>query len=154
MELLAQVHDLSEQFQDLSEQMKSTSEELQFLRERQLPQQRSSTNLVFQAFSSLHQEIIFQKNVGDIMESYKIKMDDVTTSAKFVLADIFVSDSKNDHFTITFSDTSDCKGQLYSSDKSGKSPPNNFDHKSQKAIMMFDADEVNSSGFPRWGQWT
>ena len=88
------------------------------------------------------------------MESYTIKMCDVTTSAKFVLADIFVSDSKNDHFTITFSDTSDCKGQLYSSDKSGKSPPNNFDHKSQKAIMMFDADEVNSSGFPRWGQWT
>ena len=116
MELLAQVHDLSEQFQDLSEQMKSTSEELQFLRERQLPQQRSSTNLVFQAFSSLEQETIFQKTMGDIMESYTIKMCDVTTSAKFVLADIFVSDSKNDHFTITFSDTNDCKAEKSSAE--------------------------------------
>ena len=72
---------------------------------------------------------------------------------KFVLADIFISNSRNDHFTITFSDTNDCSGTLWSSKDSGSSPPNNFDYKSQKAIMMFDSSE-DGSAFPRWGQWT
>ena len=57
------------------------------------------------------------------------------------------------HFTITFSDTNDCRGTLWSGKDSGSSPPNNFDHKSQKAIMMFDSSE-DGSAFPRWGQWT
>ena len=60
-------------------------------------------------------ETIFQKNlVGDKMESYTIKMSDVTPDAKFVLADIFISNSQNDHFTVTFSDRKDCLGTLYS----------------------------------------
>ena len=94
-----------------------------------------------------------QKKTKDIMESYTIKMSDVDSSAKFVLADIFVSDSKNDHYTITFSDKNDCQGRIWSDKDKGTSPPNNFDHKSQKAIMMFDADQGGSS-YPRWGQWT
>lgn len=73
---------------------------------------------------------------------------------KFVLADIFISNSINDHFTITFSDKNDCKGTLWSSKDSGSSPPNNFDYKSQKAIMMFDSSENKDAAFPRWGQWT
>lgn len=62
--------------------MKSSNEELQLLRDRLQPQERSTGNLVFHPFSSLHQEIIFQKKFGDIMESYTIKMSDVTSNAK------------------------------------------------------------------------
>ena len=86
------------------------------------------------------------------MDSYTIKTCDVDSSAKFVLADIFVSDSKNDHYTITFSDTDDCKGKMWTDKDKGTPPPDDFDQKSQKAIMMFDAKI--GSGFPRWGQWT
>ena len=87
------------------------------------------------------------------MEDYTIKNCDVLTSAKFVLADIFVSDTKNDQYTITFSDNEDCQGKVWTDREKGTPPPDDFDQKSQKAIMMFDADEIGS-GFPRWGQWT
>ena len=80
-------------------------------------------------------------------------MSDVTYDAKFVLADIYISNSRNDHWTIAFSAENDCTGQLYSGQDSGKPPPDNFDHKSQKAIMMFGASQYGAA-FPRWGQWT
>ena len=110
------------------------------------------------------------------MESYTIQMSDVTPGAKFVLADIFISNSQNDHFTVTFSDRKDCLGTLYSQDfhsilyieiinmqtsenpmystyDSGMHPPASFDNKSQKAIMVFDASQYGNA-YPRWGQWT
>lgn len=135
MELLVrQVKDLSHQVNDL--------------------QQRSGSDLYFRPFSKIHQEIVLQKNPGgNIRQSYTIKMSDVTSEAKFVLADVFISNSKEDHFTLTFSDANDCAGTLYSGESSGKPPPHNFDHKSQKAIMTFDASQ-SYRAYPRWGQWT
>ena len=62
--------------------MRSSNEELQLLRDRLRPQERSTGNLVFHPFDSIHQEIIFQKKFGDIMEKYEIKMSDVTSNAK------------------------------------------------------------------------
>ena len=62
--------------------MRSSNEELQLLRDRLQQQERSTGNLVFHPFYSIHQEIIFQKKFGDIMEAYKIKMSDVTSNAK------------------------------------------------------------------------
>ena len=132
---------LAKQVEDLSEQVNRL-------------QARSDNNLFFRAFSKIHQETIFQKDLGgNIKQSYTIKMSDVTSVAKFVLADVFVSNSKNDHFTFTFSDENDCSGTLFSSPDSGKPPPANFDHKSQKAFMLFDASQYEHA-YPRWGQWT
>ena len=148
MEILAQ------QVQFLSEQMKSSNEELQFLREHQQSQQRGGNNLVFRAFSSIHKETILQKKFGELEnESYSINTCDVTSDAKFVLADIFISDKKNDHFTITFSDKADCNARLWSDLGSGLPPPDHYNQKSQKAILMFDASQDGKS-YPRWGQWT
>lgn len=148
MEILAQ------QVQHLSEKIESSNAELQFLRERQLSQDRSGTNLVFRAFSAIHKETILQKSFGELEnQSHTIKMSDVTSDAKFVLADIFINDKKNDHFTITFSDKQDCSAQLWADKSSGKPPPDHYDHKSQKAILMFDASQDGKS-YPRWGQWT
>ena len=80
-------------------------------------------------------------------------MSDVTSAAKFVLADVFISNSENDHFTLTFSDENDCTGTMYSPPDSGGPPPSNYDHKSQKAIMLFDASQY-ARAYARWGQWT
>ena len=101
---------------------------------------RSGTNLVFRAFSAIHKETILQKSFGELEnQSYTIKMSDVTSDAKFVLADIFINDKKNDHFTITFSDKQDCSAQLWADKSSGKPPPGHYDHKSQKAILNQDS---------------
>ena len=80
-------------------------------------------------------------------------MSDVTSAAEFVLADVYIGNSQNDHFTLTFSDENDCSGTMYSSDSSGRPPPSNYDHKSQKAIMVFDASQYGRA-YSRWGQWT
>ena len=134
---------LARQVQDLSEQV------------HQLQVERSGGNyLSFSAFSKIHQETVLQKNPGgNIRQSYTIKMSDVTSAAKFVLADVFISNSENDHFTLTFSDENDCTGTMYSPPDSGGPPPSNYDHKSQKAIMVFDASQY-ARAYPRWGQWT
>ena len=146
--LVRQVKDLSHQVNNLQQNQVNLKRQVNNL------QQRSGSDLYFRPFSKIHQEIVFQKNPrGNIHQSYTIKMSDVTTDAKFVLADIFISCSQNDHWTITFSDKNDCSGTLYDSAYSGKPPPNNFDHKSQKAIMMFDASEYGRA-YPLWGQWT
>ena len=140
--LVRQVKDLSHKVDQLSHKVDHKLQE------------RSGSDLNFRPFSRLHQEIVFQRNPGgNIHESYTIKMSDVTRDAKFVLADIFISCAHNDHWTITFSDKDDCTGTLHDSAYSGKPPPNNFDYKSQKAIMMFDASEYGRA-YPLWGQWT
>ena len=145
---------LARQVQYLSEQIKSSNKELQFLRERQQSQQRGGNNLVFRAFSSIQKETILQKTIEELdNQPYTIKMADVTSEAKFVLADIFINEKKNDHFTITFSDKADCKARLWPDTGSGQPPPDHYDHKSQKAILMFDASQDGKS-YPRWGQWT
>ena len=137
-------------FLNLKQKLQSTEQRVQSLAEIV---ERSNKEVTFHAFELMQHESILQKKLSDGVESYSISNELVTSEAKFVLADIFMSDSKNDHFVVVFSGHEDCQGHFWSEKVSGKSPPNNFDRMPQKAIIMMDASQLYYA-HPRWGQWT
>ena len=77
----------------------------------------------------------------------------VTWLDKFILADVFISNSENDHFTVIFSDDIDCRAKA-SSSGSGGLPIGDFSGNNQQAFIVFDANSLATNAFPRWGQWT
>ena len=77
----------------------------------------------------------------------------ITRLDRFILADVFISNEENDHFTLVFSDDIDCRDVPFSGTSSGGLPSRSYDGKHQKAFVVFDASQEENS-FPRWGQWT
>ena len=77
----------------------------------------------------------------------------VTWLDKFILADVFISNSKNDHFSVIFSYDIDCWAKTSSNNSSGSLPIGDFSENHQQAFIVFDASQENNS-YPRWGQWT
>ena len=116
-------------------------------------QERNEKGLIFLPFEKVHEKILHQGKFYDGVFAELIDHDQVTALDEFILADVFISDSANDHFTVTFSASNDCSGRPYCSDSSGALPQKSFHDEKQKAILVFDASHENQS-FPRWGQWS
>ena len=116
-------------------------------------QERNERGLIFLPFEKLHEKILHQGKFYDGVFAELIDHEQVTALDEFILADVFISDSANDHFTVTFSASNDCSGRTYCDDSSGALPQKSFHDEKQKAILVFDASHENQS-FPRWGQWS
>ena len=116
-------------------------------------QERNEKGLIFLPFEKLHEKILHQGKFYDGVFAELIDHEQVTALDEFILADVFISDSANDHFTVTFSASNDCSGCTYCDDSSGALPQKSFHGEKQKASLVFDASHKDQS-FPRWGQWS
>ena len=142
--LQLQVQSLTQQVSTMTQSYEQLIEELR---------ERNSNGLVFLPFETLHQKILLEGTFGDGMFAQIIDHPSVTRLDKFILADVFISNSENDHFTVIFSDDIDCRAKASSSGSSGGLPIGDFSDNHQQAFIVFDASQENNS-FPRWGQWT
>ena len=142
--LQLQVQSLTQQVSTMTQSYEQLIEELR---------ERNSNGLVFLPFETLHQKILLDGTFGDGMYDQIIDHPSVTWLDKFILADVFISNSENDHFTVLFSDDIDCRARASSSYNSGTLPTGDFSENNQQAFIVFDASQENNS-FPRWGQWT
>ena len=149
--LSRQVELLSQQFTSLKQSHDSLRRSYEVLL-RDL-QERNEKGLIFLPFDKLHEKILHQGKFYDGVFAELIDHEQVTALDEFILADVFISDSVNDHFTVTFSASNDCSGPTFSGDSTGALPQKNFHGEKQKAFLVFDASHENKS-FPRWGQWS
>ena len=101
MELLTQqVTSLQRSYEDLLEDL----------------QQRNEKGLIFLPFEKLHEKILHQGKFYDGVFAELIDHEQVTALDEFILADVFISDSANDHFTVTFSASNDFSGRHLTGD--------------------------------------
>ena len=149
---------LSRQVELLTQQMtslKQSHESLQRSYEDLLQelQERNENGLIFLPFEKLHEKILHQGRFYDGVFAELIDHEQVTILDEFILADVFISDSANDHFTVTFSGSNDCSGIHFAGTSSGSMPQVSFHDQAQKATLVFDGSQENNS-FPRWEQWS
>ena len=142
--LQLKVQSLTQQVSTMTQSYEQLIEELR---------ERNTNGLVFLPFETLHQKILLEGTFGDGLYAQIIDHPSVTWLDKFILADVFISNSENDHFTVIFSDDIDCRAKASSSGSSGGLPIGDFSDNHQQAFIVFDASQENNS-FPRWGQWT
>ena len=142
---------LSQQFTSLKQSHDSLQRSYEDL--LQDLQERNEKGLIFLPFEKVHEKILHQGKFYDGVFAELIDHEQVTALDEFILADVFISDSANDHFTVTFSASNDCSGKHNPNDSTGGLPDVGFHGKSQKAVLVFDASQENKS-FPRWGQWS
>ena len=109
--------------------------------------------LDFSSIWNTSPKILLEGTFGNGLFAQIIDHPSVTWLDKFILANVFISNSENDHFTVIFSDDIDCRAKTSSSGSSGGLPIGDFSENHQKAFIVFDASQENNS-FPRWGQWT
>ena len=87
--------------------------------------------------------------------NFKLDVLSVTSDAKFILADVWINDSENQNWSVTFSKdyNNDCRaGSLPAT---GTAPMANFDGRTQTTSVFYAADGVDQSeAFPRFGQWS
>ena len=115
--------------------------------------ERNSNGLIFLPFKSLHQKILVEGTFADGIYAQIIDHPNITRLDRFILADVFISNEDNDHFTLVFSDDIDCRARTGTGSPGGGPVSGDWDGKNQKAFVDFDASQENNS-FPRWGQWT
>ena len=143
--LQLQVQSLTQQVSTMTQSYEQLIDELR---------ERNSNGLIFLPFETLHQKIPLEGAFGyNGMYAQIIDHPSVTWLDKFILADVFISNSENDHFTVIFSDDINCRAKANSSGSSGALPIGDFSGNNQQAFIVFDASQENNS-FPRWGQWT
>ena len=139
MELLTQQFTLLKQSHDLLH--RSYEDLLQDL------QERNEKGLIFLPFDKLHEKILHQGKFYDGVFAELIDHEQVTALDEFILADVFISDSVNDHFSIAFSADNDCPGAPHTSDSSGSRPYTSYHNENQKAFIFFDGSQ-ESNAFP------
>ena len=149
--LSRQVELLSQQFTSLKQSHDSLRRSYEVLL-RDL-QERNEKGLIFLPFDKLHEKILHQGKFYDGVFAELIDYEQVTALDEYILADVFISDSVNDHFSIAFSADNDCPGAPHTSDSSGSRPYTSYHNENQKAFIFFDGSQ-ESKAFPRWGQWT
>ena len=71
-------------------------------------QERNEKGLIFLPYAKLHEKILHQEKFYDGLFAELIDHEQVTALDEFILADVFITDSVNDHFTVTFSASNDC----------------------------------------------
>ena len=144
--LQLQVQSLTQQVSTMTQSYEQLIDELR---------ERNTNGLVFLPFETLHQKILLEGAFGyNGMYAQIIDHPSVTWLDKFILADVFISNSENDHFTVIFSDNIDCRAKASSDGSSGGLPIGDFSGNNQQAFIVFDASDSDDSAFPRWGQWT
>ena len=79
-------------------------------------QERNEKVLIFLPFEKLHEKILHQEKFYDGVFAELIDHEQVTALDEFILADVFISDSANDHFTVTFSASNDFSGRHLTGD--------------------------------------
>ena len=114
---------------------------------------RNEKELIFLPFEKVNEKILQEGKFYDGVFAELIDHEQVTALDEFILADVFISDSVNDHFTVTFSASNDCSGRHHTGDSTGLLPPAGFHGQTQKATLVFDGSQESQS-FPRWGQWS
>ena len=62
--------------------------------------ERNRNGLIFLPFESLHKEILMDGNFDNVIYTHKIDHPNVTVLDSFILADVFINNKNNDHFTI------------------------------------------------------
>ena len=145
--LQLQVDSLTQQVATMTESYQELIEDLR---------ERNSNGLVFLPFETLHQKILIEGTFADGLFAQIIDHPNVTRLDKFILADVFISNADNDHFTLAFSNDIDCRtstGSNFNGTNWGGPVSDVWDGKNQTAFVLFDASQENNS-FPRWGQWT
>ena len=142
---------LQHQVDTLTQQVATMTESYQELIEDL--RERNSNGLVFLPFETLHQKILLEGTFADGIYAQIINHPNITRLDKFILADVFISNADNDHFTLTFSDDVDCRALTGVGSNWGGPVSGDWDGKNQKAFVLFDASQEDNS-FPRWGQWT
>ena len=85
-------------------------------------QKRNDKGLIFLPSEKLHEKILHQGKFYDGVFAELIDHEHVTALDEFILANVFISDSVNDHFTDTFSDRNDCSGRHHTGDSTGLLP--------------------------------
>ena len=118
--------------------------------------ERNSNGLIFLPFETLHRKILLEGTFGDGLYAQIIDHPSVSWLDKFILADVFISNSENDHFTLIFSEDINCRARASSSCSGGCTgglPIGDFSENQQQAFIVFDASQENNA-YPRWGQWT
>ena len=87
--------------------------------------------------------------------NFKLDVPSATTDAKFILADVWINDSENQSWSVTFSKDYNIDCRASSLPNTGTAPDANFDDRTQTTAVFFGADEVDQSeAFPRFGQWS
>ena len=87
--------------------------------------------------------------------NFKLDVLSVTSDAKFILADVWINDSENQNWSVTFSKdyNIDCRGS--SLPATGTGPVTDFNGRTQTTTVFYAADGVlQSEAFPRFGQWS
>ena len=111
-----------------------------------------ATNLLHTFDNIVQQEVIS----GDFTNpNWKLDVPSATSDTKFILADVWINDSENQSWSVTFSKdfNIDCRGS--SLPNTGNPPNGNFDDRTQTTTFLYDADQVDQSeAFPRFGQWS
>ena len=91
---------LSQQFTSLKQSHDSLQRSYEDL--LQDLQERNEKGLIFLPFEKVHEKILHQGKFYDGVFAELIDHEQVTALDEFILADVFISDSANDHFTVTF----------------------------------------------------
>ena len=92
------VHTLQRQVDSLTEQVTNMSQSYEhFIDELR---ERNQNGLIFLPFETLHQKILMEGTFGDGVFAQIIDHPRVTILDKFILADVYISNQKNDHFNI------------------------------------------------------
>ena len=100
----------------------------------------------------MQQEVIS----GDFTNpNWKLDVPSATSDAKFILADVWINDSENQSWTVTFSKDYNINCRASSLPNTGTGPIANFDGRTQATTVFYNSDEVDGSqAFPRFGQWS
>ena len=87
--------------------------------------------------------------------NFKLDVPSAANDAKFILADVWINDSVNQHWSVTFSKDYNIDCRASSLPSTGGAPIANFDGRTQTTTVFYDADEVDQSkAFPQFGQWS
>ena len=86
-----QIDSLTKQVATMSQSYEELIDELR---------ERNRNGLIFLPFETLHQKILMEGTFGDGVFAQIIDHPRVTILDKFILADVYISNQKNDHFNI------------------------------------------------------
>ena len=89
--LQRQVESLTQQVATMSQSYEELIDELR---------ERNRNGLIFLPFETLHQKILMEGTFSDGIFAQIIDHPRVTILDKFILADVFISNEKNDHYTL------------------------------------------------------
>ena len=110
---------------------------------------------IIEPFDKIVEQNLFSESDSFASGEYTRELgDSIPDGTTFVLADVFINDLKNEHWTVLFSRDGDCDGQAYADAETGLPPKGDFNDRSQTTFLAFDASEAGGDAFPRFGQWT